>query len=314
MTVGAQEIRSTAEFDGIVRSLPPTQLLVVDFHASWCGPCHAIAPVVEQLANTYKHAKFVKIDVDRQRELASRFKITAMPTFKFLKGGREVETLRGASPPQLNSIVSRHAGSPPHPAASVPGATTGTKPTPTGDVTESLLKNVISKGLNCLNESKDHSLSSILGPEKGPRGTSYLESDVDPELLISIPFQDSVKLKYISIFSSISPTQAPKTIKLFINLPNIGFDDTESLTPAQELVLTPKHVKGEKIELRYVRFQNVRSLHILVKDNQEDEETTRIDSIDLFGTNGEKIEASAPSQSSTGGGSMIDMLMGRKTK
>lgn len=45
-----------------------------------------------------------------------------------------------------------------------------------------------------------------------------------------------------------------------------------------------EQIKGNKVDLRFVRFQNVRSLHILVKDNQEDEETTRIDSIDLFGT------------------------------
>jgi len=56
------ESRSSAdapEFDGIVRSLAPNQLLVIDFHAVWCGPCHAIAPVFANLANQYKHVKFV---------------------------------------------------------------------------------------------------------------------------------------------------------------------------------------------------------------------------------------------------------------
>jgi len=65
---------------------------------------------------------------------------------------------------------------------------------------------------------------------------------------------------------------------------NLGFDNTESLTPAQELTLSPEDIKGNRVDLRFVKFQNIRSLHILVKDNQEDEETTRIDSIDLFGT------------------------------
>ena len=135
-----------------------------------------------------------------------------------------------------------------------------------------------------MNESAAHPISSILGPNAGPKGRSYLESDVDPELLISIPFQETVKLKAISIFGGVSPSQAPKSIKLFINHVSIDFQDAETLTPAQELELKPEDVKGEKIELRFVRFQTVRSLHILVKDNQEDEETTRIDSIDLFGT------------------------------
>lgn len=72
-------------------------------------------------------------------------------------------------------------------------------------------------------------------------------------------------------------------MKLFINQPNMDFDDAENEAPAQELILTPEQVKGDRIPLRFVRFQNVRSLHILVKDNQEDEETTRIDSIDVYG-------------------------------
>ncbi|WVQ83935.1 thioredoxin [Cryptococcus sp. DSM 104549] len=310
MAGGITEIQSTNEFDGIVRSLPPSQLLVIDFHAVWCGPCHAIAPVLEQLSNTYKHVKFVKIDVDKQQDLARRFRITAMPTFKFLKAGREIEELRGASPPQLNNIISRHAGPVPPPSSQTTASGSAQSAGTTVDATESLLRHITSKGLNCLNESTDHPLSSILGPDKGPRGTSYLESDVDPELLISIPFQDPVRLRAISIFSGISPPQAPKTIKLFINQPNIGFDDTESVAAAQEFELTPDQVKGDKIELRFVRFQNVRSLHILVKDNQEDEETTRIDSIDIFGTNGEKVEASAPPQAAaSGGGSMLERLM-----
>lgn len=307
MAGGIQNITSTAEFDAIVRSLPPSRLLVADFYAQWCGPCHAIAPVLEQLAGAYKHVTFVKIDVDQQRELASRFRITAMPTFKLLKGGNEVDQLRGASPPQLSQLISRHAGTAPPPTAA---ASSGSKSqAATGEITESLLKQVISKGLHCLNEAKEHPLSSILGPEKGPRGNSYLESDVDPELLISIPFQDPVKLKAISIFSVISPSQAPKTVKLFINQPNIGFDDAENEAPAQELILTPEQVKGDKIQLRFVRFQNVRSLHILVKDNQENEETTRIDSIDVYGAQGEKLDPSVTSQSSAGGGSMLEKLL-----
>lgn len=80
------------------------------------------------------------------------------------------------------------------------------------------------------------------------------------------------------------PGQAPKSIKLFINHLSLDFGDAETLAPAQELELSADDIKGNKVDLRFVRFQNVRSLHILVKDNQEDEETTRIDSIDLFGT------------------------------
>jgi hypothetical protein len=64
----------------------------------------------------------------------------------------------------------------------------------------------------------------------------------------------------------------------------MDFGDSESETPAQEFELSKEDVKGGKLELRFVRFQKVTSLHILVKSNQGDDETTRIDSIDIFGT------------------------------
>ena len=187
--------------------------------------------------------------------------------------------------------MSYHAGPVPSaPAASTAGSSTtststpAAAATPAADNTQSLLSNITSKGLSCLNESSSNGVASILGPNAGPKGRSYLESDVDPELLIAIPFLEPVKLKAISIFGGVCPSQAPKTIKLFINHLSLDFSDAETLAPAQELELSPEDIKGNKVELRFVRFQNVRSLHILVKDNQEDEETTRIDSIDLFGT------------------------------
>lgn len=194
--------------------------------------------------------------------------------------------LKGASPPQLSSLVQQHAGPVPAAGSSTSSSSSSAPKPPAGPVdnTQSLLHNIISKGLTCLNESSDHPLSSIIGPNAGPKGRSYLESDVDPELLIAIPFQDAVKLKSISIFSGVSPSQAPKNIKLFINHLSMDFGDTETMQAAQEIELKPEDVKGNKVDLRFVKFQNVRSLHILVQDNQEDEETTRIDSIDLFGT------------------------------
>jgi hypothetical protein len=183
--------------------------------------------------------------------------------------------MKGASPPQLTAKVSQHAGPVPSTTAGGPSA----KPD-----SLSLLPHITSQGLSCLNESSAHQLSSILGPNHGPRGSSYLESDVDAELLITIPFREPVKLKAISIFSGVSPEQAPKEIKLFINHNAMDFGDADSEAPAQEFDLKPEDVKGGKLDLRFVRFQNVRSLHILVKSNQSDEETTRIDSIDVFGS------------------------------
>ncbi|KAK4685886.1 thioredoxin 1, partial [Tremellales sp. Uapishka_1] len=293
MAPGITEISSTAEFDTISRGLPPSQLMVIDFHATWCGPCLAIAPLLAQMATRYQHVKFIKIDVDKQAALAQRYRVSAMPTFKFIKGGREVAELKGASPPQLTALIAHHAGPVPSSgaaASSSSSSASASAPAAPADNTISLLPYVTSKGLTCLNEAKDHGLKSIVGNDAGPKGRSYLESDVDPELLISLPFNETVKIKAISIFSGVSPSQAPKNIKLFINHVSLDFADASSLAPAQEFTLSPEDIKGNRIDVRFVRFQNVRSLHILVQDNQEDEETTRIDSLDIFGTVGELVD------------------------
>jgi thiol-disulfide isomerase/thioredoxin len=179
------EIGSTAAFNTLVSRLGPQQLLVLDFHATWCGPCHAIAPIYEQLAKANPQTQFAKIDVDAQRELASYYKITAMPSFKFIKGPNKdnvVGEIRGADPRKLAQLVQDHSG----PAAKFAPAAAAAPAAPQAPADVSLLPHVSATGLSCLGESKDHPLSSIVGPEAGPKGRSYLESDIDPELLISI--------------------------------------------------------------------------------------------------------------------------------
>lgn len=70
--------------------------VVIDFFATWCGPCKTIAPVFEKLAQIYPSISFLKVDVDESAELAEKFEIQAMPTFLFLKDGRIVKRIEGA--------------------------------------------------------------------------------------------------------------------------------------------------------------------------------------------------------------------------
>jgi len=62
-------------------------LVLIDFFAEWCGPCKRIAPFLSKLAADNKDVQFIKVDVDEFKTVASQYKVTAMPTFKFLKGG-----------------------------------------------------------------------------------------------------------------------------------------------------------------------------------------------------------------------------------
>ena len=73
------------------------EVVLVDFFATWCGPCRAMAPSIEALAKEMAdRAGVAKIDIDGAPDLASRFGIRAVPTFVFFKNGEVVETISGA--------------------------------------------------------------------------------------------------------------------------------------------------------------------------------------------------------------------------
>ncbi|KAL0557921.1 hypothetical protein IC582_006478 [Cucumis melo] len=113
-------IHSVEEFDALVLKGKETgKLIVVDFTASWCPPCRFIAPVFAELAKTYPHVIFLKVDVDEVQPIAARFKVEAMPTFAFVKDGEEVSVRRivGADKVGLGRNVSELCG--PVPSTSV---------------------------------------------------------------------------------------------------------------------------------------------------------------------------------------------------
>jgi len=152
-----------------------------------------------------------------------------------------------------------------------------------GDV--SLLGHLDPSQINCLNESNEHNLKSLL-TSKSTTSPSYLLSDSDGQLLLSIPFNQTVRIRAI-VFKTSNVSQGPRRIKLLINRPSLGFEDVEDADEkqfAQVLEVTEDQLReGKRILLRFVKFQSVNSLHIFVSSNQGDEDETRIDSLDIFG-------------------------------
>jgi thioredoxin 1 len=72
--------------------------VIVDFFATWCGPCRMLAPVIEEIACERDDIKVCKIDVDEQEELAVMFSISAIPTLVVMKDGEVVNKIVGIKP------------------------------------------------------------------------------------------------------------------------------------------------------------------------------------------------------------------------
>uniref|UniRef100_A0A8C6WUN3 Thioredoxin n=1 Tax=Neogobius melanostomus TaxID=47308 RepID=A0A8C6WUN3_9GOBI len=84
-----------------------SKLVVVDFTASWCGPCKMIAPVFEKMADENKDVVFLKVDVDEASDVSEKCGISSMPTFQFYKNGEKLEQFSGASEEKLRATVAK---------------------------------------------------------------------------------------------------------------------------------------------------------------------------------------------------------------
>ncbi|GJJ12034.1 hypothetical protein Clacol_006274 [Clathrus columnatus] len=243
-----------AEFDNILET-KKSNLIVIDFHAAWCGPCLFVAPAYAKLSEKYKHATFLKVNIelDAAKSVVDKYKVTTIPMFVLIKNKVVVDQLNGADARQLETLIQKHAGTAPSGESSE---------TATGDI--SLLEFIDLSQSNCLNESPGHSIHSILSSKARNSSPNYLLSEADEH------------------------SSGPEKIKLLTNKPSLGFEDVENAEePAvsQVLHLSEDSVKEAKhVQLRFVRFQAVNSLHIFVASNHGGEDNTRIDAIDIFGT------------------------------
>lgn len=107
------EIGNMADLQALTAS-HPDHAVVMDFYADWCGPCKAIAPFFAKFAESdvANSVCFVKVNVDVAEDVASHFKISAMPTFIALKSGQEVARITGANKTELSQMIANVACQP----------------------------------------------------------------------------------------------------------------------------------------------------------------------------------------------------------
>jgi len=196
--------------------------------------------------------------------------VTSMPTFHFIKGGIKVAELIGAKPTDLKTLVKEHAG---NPSEAQDGASTLYPP---GH--EDLTVHVTANQLDALNQKGGHDVRNILSKDE-----NYLESDVDEQLIISVPFNQTVKLHSLKLVPA-SKDHAPKTIKLYVNRSTLGFDETESIEPTQVLDLTEENYGDDKlVPLRFVKWQSVTSVVIFIESNLGEKDTTQLKQLVFVG-------------------------------
>lgn len=239
------------------------------------------------------------------------------------KNGQQISKINGANPQQLSDAIKRLANEADSSGGSSSGgfgeASSGGGSTwlgvelPRGykDVTDQ----VDVRGLDLLNSDSDfggvrtlfdNSTPSSVGKGKGAATGSeskkdWVESDVDEQLMLYIPFTSTLKVHTIQI-TSLPPKSdddddeiplRPKTIHLYTNRQhNLGFEEAEDIPTTQTIELKAsdwdERTGTAKLELRFVKFQNVTSLVLFVVDGDGSGEKTRIDRIRVIGDTGEK--------------------------
>lgn len=84
------------------------KLVIIDFFATWCGPCRLMGPKFNKLAEEFPDPIYVGIDVDEQESIAASYDIAVMPTFVFFKNGEKIQTIEGNNYEDLRKTVEQN--------------------------------------------------------------------------------------------------------------------------------------------------------------------------------------------------------------
>ncbi|RDW59505.1 thiol-disulfide exchange intermediate [Coleophoma cylindrospora] len=294
-----QEIKSLSAFNAL-KSGP---LLIIDFYATWCGPCKAISPAFDRLAKQHADTPaivFAKVDVDKAKDVAQACAITSMPTFQFFKAGKKIDEVKGADPNQLTTKIGYYtaaakkeiaSGSVPKPAAAA-SASANAAPASLRSLID------VTKG-RLVGASNLSSVRNIASP---PPAGYAVASAGGAKLLMHLPFTAAVTPSVLKItVAGDGMANAPARVLIGTNVPvqitktpeGVESHDLtmESLAKAENTqsfnVFSDEYVNGSaELKLKASKFKGVKSLTIRVDANLSGDENkmTKIQVMDIIGT------------------------------
>jgi thioredoxin len=291
-----EEVRSLSQFN----KLKTGSLLIIDFYATWCGPCKVISPVFEKLAKQYESSTsitFAKCDVDKAKDVAQTCGITAMPTFQFFKGGNKVDEVKGADVNQLQTKIGYYTS-----AAMKEGPTQTSKASASTGTTSgpvSLRSLIDTNTSRLLNASNLSSVRNIASPP--PAGYAFASATGGSQCLIHLSFTQAVTPSQIKIVvATDSLPNGPSRIQVAANVPvrvtkspeGIETNDLamDSLAKAENTqafnIYSDEYTNGTtELKLKASKFKAVKSLTIRIDANMSGEEKTitKVKEMDIIG-------------------------------
>jgi thioredoxin len=290
-----QEIKSLSQFN----KLKANPLLIIDFYATWCGPCKVISPAFERLAKPHEASTtiiFAKCDVDKAKDVAQTCGITAMPTFQFFKSGSKVDEVKGADVQQLTTKIGYYTAAAAKETPSQGASSSKTTETKAGPGS---LRSLIDIGAaKLVNNSNLSSVRNIASP---PPAGYAVASASGARLLIHLPFTQTVSPSHLQIaIAKDSSSNAPSRIQIGTNVPvkvtkspegvETNDLDMEALSKAENIqafnVFSDEYVDGKaELKLKASKFTGIKSLTIRIDANLSGEEKTitKIGTMDIIG-------------------------------
>lgn len=317
------DIKSAEEFDGYLQN---STGLIVDFTSAQCGPCIAIAPLMEDLYANIRNIDIIKVETQKNFFIAARYNVTATPTFVFFHNAKEVNRIQGAAKTaivegarKLSELVGPegeryqkgvdlHKQSPEY-------TEVGKYISPGFEVLNGSINFGEFESLNATPiNSNDGKLSVNLIQDvvritpESDKGTTIV-SDADSQLLLHIPINSFAKVSSILIKMRSTggggvddvkyegeDIQRPNHIKIWNNELNIiGFET--SVSPLHDETLVDEKWSSNgwyEVKLMYVRFQKVTSIDILLDGDDEDGHTA-IERVLLIGKSGDNTKTAGNS-------------------